>query len=166
MKVRTLLLMLVLLAVVLFVALNWAAVIAPTTLSLLVTTVEAPLGLIMLGMLVLVTGAFALFTGFQQTAILLEARQQARELQAQRKLADQAEASRITELHNLLNATLQKLDQQAQDSRQATNARIDQLEQSLRAALAQETTTLSAYIGELEDRLERGATGAQPLPGR
>ena len=166
MKVRTLLLLLVLLAVVLFVALNWAAVIAPATLSLLVTTVEAPLGLIMLGMLVLVTGAFALFMGFQQTAILLEARQQARELQAQRKLADQAEASRITELHNLLNATLQKMDQQALDSRQATDARIDQLEQNLRAALAQETTTLSAYIGELEDRLERGATGAQPVPGR
>lgn len=166
MKVRTLFLLLLLLAVVLFVALNWAAIIAPTTVSLLVTTLEAPLGLIMLGMLVLVAGAFALFTGFQQTAILLEARQQAKELQAQRKLADQAEASRITELQNMLNATLQKLDQEAHDSRQAICSRIDQLEQNLRAALTQETTTLSAYIGELEDRLERGATGAQPLHGR
>lgn len=166
MKVRTLLLLLVLLAIVLFVALNWPLIIAPATLSLLVTTVEAPLGLIMLGMLVLLTVVFGLFTGFQQTSILLEARQQARELQAQRKLADQAEASRITELQNLLNATLQKLEQQAQDSRQATNARIDLLEQNLRAALSQETSTLSAYIGELEDRLERGMPGMPPLQGR
>lgn len=165
MKIRTLLLLLVLLAIVLFVALNWPVIIAPTTLSLLVTTVQAPLGLVMLGMLVLLTGVFMLFAGFQQTAILLEARQQARELQAQRKLADQAEASRITELQNLLNATLQKLDQQAQESRQATHARIDALEQNLRAALSQETTTLSAYIGELEDRLERGAAGNHPLRG-
>ena len=165
MKLRTLLLLLLLLAMTLFVALNWQAIIAPTTLSLLVTTVEAPLGLIMLGMLILLTGAFVVFAGVHQTAILLEARQQSKELQAQRKLADQAEASRITELHQLLTATLQKMDQQTQENRLATHARIDALEQSLRAALSQETTTLSAYIGELEDRLERGTAGGQPLRG-
>ena len=165
MKLRTLLLLLLLLAITLFVALNWPVIIAPTTLSLLVTTVEAPLGLIMLGMLLLLTGAFVVFAGVHQTAILLEARQQAKELQAQRKLADQAEASRITELHQLLTATLQKMDQQTQENRLATHARIDALEQSLRAALSQETTTLSAYIGELEDRLERGTAGSQPLRG-
>jgi hypothetical protein len=119
----------------------------------------------MLGMLVLLTGAFIVFAGFQQTSILLEARQQAKDLQAQRKLADEAEASRITELHQLLSVTLQKLDQQSQENRLATHARIDALEQSLRAALSQETTTLSAYIGELEDRLERGAAGGPPLRG-
>ena len=165
MKLRTLLLLLLLLAITLFVALNWPVIIAPTTLSLLVTTVEAPLGLIMLGMMLLLTGAFVVFAGVHQTAILLEARQQAKELQAQRKLADQAEASRISELHQLLTATLQKMDQQTQENRLATHARIDALEQNLRAALAQETTTLSAYIGELEDRLERGAAGIQPLRG-
>lgn len=165
MKLRTFLLLLVLLAITLFVALNWPVILAPTTLSLLVATVEAPLGLIMLGMLVLLTVAFVVFAGFHQTSILLEARQQTKELQAQRKLADQAEASRITELHQLLADTLQKLDQQAQENRLATHARIDALEQSLRTALTQETTTLSAYIGELEDRLERGALGGRPLPG-
>jgi uncharacterized integral membrane protein len=165
MKLRTLMLLLVLLAITLFIALNWPVILAPTTLSLLVTTVEAPLGLIMLGMLILLTGVFMVFAGFHQTSILLEARQQAKELQAQRKLADQAEASRITELHQLLTATLQKLDQQAQENRLATHARIDALEQSLRAALSQETTTLSAYIGELEDRLERSAVNNHPLRG-
>jgi uncharacterized integral membrane protein len=167
MKVRTLLLFLVLLAIVLFAALNWTVFTTPATLSLLVATVEAPLGLIMLGLLVLLTGVFAIFAGYQQTSTLLEARQQAKRLEAQRKLADQAEASRITELQNLLNSALQRLEQQSVEGRQATIARLDQLEQNLRAAVSQEGTTLSAYIGELEDRLDRQnpASGVSPQRG-
>lgn len=167
MKVRTLLLLLVLLAIVLFAALNWAVFTTPATLSLLVATVEAPLGVIMLGLLVLLTGVFAIFSGYQQTTTLLEARQQAKRLEAQRKLADQAEASRITELQNLLNSALLRLEQQSVEGRQATTARLDQLEQNLRAAVTQEGTTLSAYIGQLEDRLDRRdqATGVPPQRG-
>jgi uncharacterized integral membrane protein len=167
MKVRTLLLFLVLLAIVLFAALNWTVFTTPATLSLLVATVEAPLGLIMLGLLVVLTGVFAIFAGYQQTSTLLEARQQAKRLEAQRKLADQAEASRITELQNLLNSALQRLEQQSVEGRQATIARLDQLEQNLRAAVSQEGTTLSAYIGELEDRLDRQnpASGVSPQRG-
>ena len=167
MKVRTLLLLLVLLAIVIFTALNWTVITTPTTLSLLVATVEAPLGLIMLGLLLLLTGVFTIFTGYQQTSTLLEARQQTKALEAQRKLADQAEASRITELQNLLNSALLRLEQQSVESRQATAARLDRLEQDLRAAVAQEGTTLSAYIGQLEDRLDRHnqASGVPPLRG-
>ena len=167
MKVRTLLLLLVLLAIVLFAALNWAVFTTPATLSLLVATVEAPLGVIMLGLLVLLTGVFAIFSGYQQTTTLLEARQQAKRLEAQRKLADQAEASRITELQNLLNSALLRLEQQSVEGRQATTARLDQLEHNLRAAVTQEGTTLSAYIGQLEDRLDRRdqAAGVPPQRG-
>ena len=167
MKVRTVLLLLVLLAIVIFTALNWTIITTPATLSLLVATVEAPLGLIMLGMLVLLTGVFAIFAGYHQTSTLLDARQQTRALEAQRKLADQAEASRITELQNLLNSALLRLEQQSVESRQATAARLDRLEQDLRAAVAQEGTTLSAYIGQLEDRLDRNnqASGVPPLHG-
>ena len=167
MKIRTLLLLLVLLAIVLFTALNWAVITTPTTLSLLVATVEAPLGLIMLGLLILLTGVFAIFAGYQQTSMLLEARQQTKALEAQRKLADQSEASRITELQNLLNSALIRLEQQSVESRQATSARLDQLEQNLRAAVNQEGTTLSAYIGQLEDRLDRHnqVTSGPPLRG-
>ncbi|RYF33188.1 MAG: hypothetical protein EOO21_06025 [Comamonadaceae bacterium] len=70
MKVRTLLLILVLLAIVLFTALNWTVFTTPSTLSLLVATVEAPLGVIMLGLLVLLTGLFMIFAGYLQTSTL------------------------------------------------------------------------------------------------
>ncbi len=167
MKLRTVLLTLVLLAIVLFAALNWTVFTAPATLSLLVATVEAPLGVIMLGLLVLLTGVFMIFAGYLQTSTLLEARQQTRALEAQRKLADQAEGSRITELQNLLNSALLKLEQQSVEGRQLNGARIDLLEQNLRSAIVQEGTTLSAYIGQLEDKLDRReqASGLPPLRG-
>lgn len=167
MKARTVLLLLVLLAIVLFAALNWTEFTRPTRLSLLVADIEAPLGVIMLGLLVLLTGVFMIFAGYHQTSTLLEARQQTKALEAQRKLADQAEASRITELQNLLNSALLRLEQQSVESRQATNARLDQLEQNLRGAVSQEGTTLSAYIGQLEDRLDRQnqAAGVSHLRG-
>jgi uncharacterized integral membrane protein len=167
MKFRTLLLLLVLLAIVLFAALNWTVFTTPATLSLLVATVEAPLGVIMLGLLVLLTVLFIIFAGYMQTSTLLDARQQTKALEAQRKLADEAEASRITEMQNLLNSALLRLEQQVVESRQATNSRLDRLEQDLRSAVTQEGTTLSAYIGELEDRLDRHnqSTGAPPLRG-
>jgi uncharacterized integral membrane protein len=167
MKARTLLLLLVLFAIALFAALNWTVFTTPASLSLLVATVEAPLGVIMLGLLVLLTVVFTFFAGYMQTSTLLEARQQAKALEAQRKLADQAEASRITEMQNLLNSTLLRVEQQVVESRQATNTRMDRLEQELRAALTQEGTTLSAYIGQLEDRLDRHnqASGVPPTRG-
>ena len=167
MKVRTLLLLLVLLAIVLFAALNWTVFTTPATLSLLVATIEAPLGVIMLGLLVLLTLVFSIFAGYMQTSTLLDARQQTKALEAQRKLADQAEASRITEMQNLLNSALLRLEQQMAESRQASSARLDRLEQDLRAAVTQEGTTLSAYIGQLEDRLDREqqSRGVPPLRG-
>jgi uncharacterized integral membrane protein len=167
MKARTLLLLLVLFAIVLFAALNWTVFTTPASLSLLVATVEAPLGVIMLGLLVLLTVLFIVFAGYMQTSTLLEARQQTKALEAQRKLADQAEASRITEMQNLLNSALLRLEQQVVESRQATNTRMDRLEQELRAAVTQEGTTLSAYIGQLEDRLDRQnqASGVPPMRG-
>ena len=166
MKARTLLLLLVLLAIVLFAALNWTVFTTPATLSLLVATIEAPLGVIMLGLLALLTMLFIVFAGYMQTTTLLEGRQQAKALEAQRKLADQAEASRITEMQNLLNGSLQRLEQQMAESRQATSTRLDRLEQDLRAAVSQEGTTLSAYIGQLEDRLDRHNQASAPPPLR
>jgi uncharacterized integral membrane protein len=167
MKARTLLLLLVLFAIVLFAALNWTVFTTPATLSLLVATIEAPLGVIMLGLLVLLTMLFMLFAAYIQTSMLLEARQQAKALEAQRKLADQAEASRITEMQNSLNSALLRLEQQVVEVRQATSTRLDRLEQDLRAAVTQEGTTLSASIGQLEDRLDRHnqASGVPPLRG-
>ena len=124
--VRALVFVVVLAVVALFALANWGAFTALTPLSLGVTTVQAPLGLIMLGLVVFVCVLFTAWMITMQAAALLEARRQTKALQAQRDLADRAEASRFTELRADLMA---RLDEMA-------NAN-------------------AAYFGQLEDRLER-----------
>ncbi|MFQ6759221.1 MAG: LapA family protein [Deltaproteobacteria bacterium] len=156
MKVRTLFLLLTVAAIAVFTALNWSAFMAPATLSLGVANVQAPLGLVMLGLVAFLAALFLVFVVYLQTSVLLEARRHARELQANRELADQAEASRFTELRGFLEAELKREAGLNAESRAIVLARLDQLDRDLRSAVEQSGNTLAAYIGELEDRLERG----------
>ncbi|HJY78056.1 MAG TPA: LapA family protein [Burkholderiales bacterium] len=110
MRIRTLIVVFLFLLVVLFAALNWAAFTAPTELWLGVATVRAPLGLILLAMIVFLAAVFLGYVVYLQTSFLMEARRNARELQAQRGLADQAEASRFTELRGHLDARLTEIE--------------------------------------------------------
>jgi len=54
--------------------LNWFTIIALTTLNLTVAEVNAPLGLLMLGILALLTAVFLTFIVYLQTSVLFEAR--------------------------------------------------------------------------------------------
>jgi hypothetical protein len=110
MPLRTVVILVVLALVALFTALNWSAFIAPTTLSLGFAKVQAPLGLIMLALLAILTTLFLLYLVYLQTTVLLETRRHAKELQAQRELADQAEASRFTELRSHLDTRLTEIE--------------------------------------------------------
>ena len=156
MKTRTLFLILVLVAIGGFSALNWNAFLTPTSLNLGLAEVQAPLGLIMLGALVMVAAVFMVYILYLQTTVLLDTRQHTKELQSNRKLADQAEASRFTELRGFLEAELKRQLAQDAESRAAVVARIDQLERDLRTAVEQSGNSLAASLGELEDRLDRG----------
>ena len=135
MKAPTVLLLVVLAGIVLFAAVNWGVITAPTTVSLFVTDVQAPLGLIMLGLTVLVTVLFLIFLAYLQTSVLLEARRHSRELRAQRELADQAEASRFTDLRGFLETELRKLGGQVTESKAGVTGRLDQAEQNLRSII-------------------------------
>jgi hypothetical protein len=85
------------------------------------------------------------FVAYLQACKHLAARRHGRKLQASRDLADQAEASRFTELRGFLNTEL---------------AMQTRLNADLRSAIEQAGNTLSAYIGELEDRLGKSGIGA------
>jgi hypothetical protein len=135
MKTPSILLIAILAVVFIFAAANWGVITAPTSVSLLVTDVHAPLGLILVSITLLLTALFLIYVVYLQTSVLLDARRHARELATQRELADKAEASRFTDLRNHLDGEMQKL--------------ADKVEQS--------GNSLAAYIGELEDRLESGA---------
>jgi len=157
MRIRSMLLLLVAVLVAAFSALNWSVFMTPTALSLGVTTVQAPLGLIMLGVLVFLSAFFLVFVVYMQSSVLLDTRRYTKEMQASRSLAAQAEASRLTELREFLDLQLKQQDSRDAASQAAMLARIDTLDRDLRLQLEQSEKSLSAYIGELEDRLATGS---------
>jgi uncharacterized protein YlxW (UPF0749 family) len=130
---RVLVLCLLVAFTVVFALLNWTAFAAPTTLSLGFTSVQAPLGLIMLVLLGAVCIAFTAWAISLQGHALMDARRLTKDLQTQRDLADKAEASRFTELRAHLDAALAEQ----------------------RRTVEQQANSLAASLAELEDRLER-----------
>jgi uncharacterized integral membrane protein len=155
MRIRTIILLIALCAIALFAALNWSAFTAPTTLSLGVTDFQAPLGLVMLIAIAVLTGLFLVFIITLQTSVLLETRRQTRELQTSRTLAEQAETSRYNELRLYLDGELQKFAARDDASAAAMTACLDRMERDLRSAIEESGNTLAAYIGELDDRIGR-----------
>ena len=89
----------------------------------------------------------------------MENRRNARELQAQRELADQAEASRFSQLRSFLERELGRLGEKTEESKVVVLAKLEALERELRSVVEQSGNTLAAYIGEIEDRLERAPGG-------
>jgi len=155
MKLRAIVLLVLFVLLVAFTLANWGAITAPTQISILIARVEAPLGLIMLLFLVGVVGVFLFLMVFQQAGVILETRRYAKELAAQRMLADQAEASRFTELRKHLDARLDRLDEGGGSPDETLVERIDRLEAALREHIDHAGNTLAAYIAEVDDRVER-----------
>jgi hypothetical protein len=154
MYLRTLLIFVVLGLVAVFSALNWSAFIAPTVLSLGFTTVEAPLGLILLAIVGLLTLLFLVYVTYLQSTVLFETRRHSRELQAQRELAEQAEASRFNQLRAFIETELEKVAGEIEQSKSLLLTRLDQIERAFRTGLEQTGNSLAASIGELEDRFD------------
>jgi len=156
MKLRTLSLLLTLLLIAAFTLLNWPVIMAPTPLSLGVVDIQAPLGLLMLGLMVAMLSVFLVYVLYLQTTVMFDARAHAKELQSNRKLADQAEASRFTELRTFLDTEFKRQSAADCEVKAALVARIDQLERELRLAVEQSGNSLAASIGEMDDRQRAG----------
>jgi len=138
-----------------FVTLNWTEFIAPGTLSVGLGTVQAPLGLVMLGMLVLVTGLFVVYVLYLHAADLLRTRRLLKDMEAQRKLLEQTETSRFTELRAFM---VEQFDLQRQRDAQtlaAIQTKSSQDTQADRTWMEEAINGLSAQLGQLEDRLDR-----------
>jgi uncharacterized protein YicC (UPF0701 family) len=107
----------------------------------------------MLGVLIFMVAYCLVYVLYLQSNVLMDMRRNAKELQTHRELADKAEASRFTELRNFLEAGMKQRAEQDKAAQQALMARLDTMENTLRSSVEQSGNALSAYIGELEDRL-------------
>ncbi len=155
MRARTLILIFGIMLVAGFAALNVDEFTRPSLLSLGFTTITVPLGMVMLLLLVAVMLVFLATTLYIQSANLLETRQYARDLNVQRELADKAEASRFTELRRYLEAQTHAALQRETANVTAMNERMVQLQAALMRRMEVSDNTTAAYMGQLEDRLER-----------
>lgn len=144
MNVRSLLIVLLLVLLAVFSVVNWQAFNTPTELSVLFARVEAPLGLLMLGFTAVLTAVFLAYVVFVQMNALSANRKHAEELRRQRELADQAEASRFTELR-------QYLEQEIAGLREAQTASEGRLREEINTA----ANSLAAAVGEVDDRMAR-----------
>lgn len=162
MQIRTLLFVIILGMIAALAALNWQTLNMPTDIWLGIASVQAPLGLVMLGLTVLLSAFFlALFIQLQSHS-LMESRRHTKELQLQRERADQAEASRYTELRQFVELEMRANEQHNLELRGALIDRMEHLNTGIVTSIEQSSNTIAAHIGELEDRLERGSNGAIP----
>ena len=156
MRIRTIFLILAIVLVAGFAALNVEEFTRTSVLSLGFTTVQVSLGLVMLALVVATLLVFLATTLYIQSTHLIETRNNARELHTQRELADKAEASRFTELRTHMETQATASQQREAATAQASDERLAQALSALLARLDVSDNTTAAYMGQLEDRLDRG----------
>ena len=166
MRFRSIFLVIVLLMLAAFVALNVDEFTRISPLNLGFTTLQVSLGLVMLALLVVLLLIFLGSTLYLQSRHVLEARTHTRELTAQRELADKAEASRFTELRGYLEAQVLAEQQRETALGVVLADRFSQQQQVLLARMEQIDSSLAARLGQFEDRLtqQRAAAPATSLP--
>lgn len=154
MRSRAVILIVAILLIAGFAALNWAEIIRPSQVWFGPFLMDAPLGAILLGLLALAVVIFAVSAGALRTQSLVESRQHFKTLEAQRDLADRAEASRFTDLRQHLDAKLNELRERDAIAATEFEKSVVQSQRELRTQLEQVNRTIAARLTELEHRLD------------
>jgi hypothetical protein len=154
MRARTVLLVLAILLMAGFAAQNWAEFTRPSMLTFGVVERTAPLGVVLLVVLAAVTLAFVATAAAMHTRSLTETRHHARALNAQRELAEKAEASRFTDLRQVLDSHLREVRQRESIQHSEMERVLSRQHRELRDHLEQVAHALTARITEMEQRLD------------
>ncbi len=155
MKLRTFTIALALALIAVFAWLNWSVFTALSPVSLGVVQIQAPLGLIMLVATAVLCALFLVYIAVEQGRSIVQGRRHLREVQALREQVDQAEASRLNALREAVAQGQRQFEAQLATTTRDTQERLAQLERRLLERIDESTRTLSAYIGEVEDKLDR-----------
>ncbi|HSV34398.1 MAG TPA: hypothetical protein VLI46_02515 [Ramlibacter sp.] len=150
MRGRFVLLVIAILLVAGFAALNWAEFTRPTSLNFGMFMMDGALGAILLAILAVALLAFLASSVSMRSRMMTTENRYTRDLQVQRDLADKAEASRFTELR-------QYLDSHFRDSRQREGLAASEFEKSmlqsqreLRAQIEHMNHLIATRLGDLE----------------
>ena len=160
MRARTVFLIITIALLVGFAMLNVDEFTRTSTINLGMTTMQVPLGLVMLVVALAILVIFLVTTLYMHSASLMETRRYSKELNAQRDLADKAEASRFTELRKFIESQHESSLKREAAAAAATSERMVQLQTALMHRLDQSDNTTAAYIGQMQDSMARRSVTA------
>jgi hypothetical protein len=154
MRTRSIVLVVAILLVAGFAALNWSEMVRPSPLLFGPVVMDAPLGAILLGLLAITLVLFLASTAAMRTQSLMDYRHQQKTLDEQRALADRAEASRFNELRSHIDEHLRAVgERDAMASAEFDKAMLAN-RREMQQAIEQINRTISARLNELEHRIE------------
>jgi hypothetical protein len=153
MRARLVFIILAALVVGAIAALNWPEVTRTSHLNFGVVMADAPLGAILFGAFLLTLVVFFVSTAIMESRNLLHWNRHSRELQAQRDLAERAEASRFTDLRQHIDTTLRESRQRDAIAGTEFEKSMLQSHRELRTNLENMNRSLMARLSELEARL-------------
>lgn len=114
-KLRTFVFIFVLFLVILFAAVNWPLFMEPSVMNVVIGTVVAPLGLVMLAVVGGLSVLYLLLLGKIETSALVGNRRTSKELEDARRLALSAEESRLTEMRQEIQERLSRIEDRVND---------------------------------------------------
>jgi hypothetical protein len=168
---RTAVLVVAILLVAGFAALNWGEMVRTAPLSFGVFVMDASLGLILLGVLAVTLVLFLASTAAMRTQSLMDYRQHQKTLEAQRELADRAEASRFIDLRQHLDTHLRNMGERDTFAAAEFEKALQANQREMRTQMEQVNRAISARLNELEHRRESrfermglGGAAARPDP--
>jgi DNA anti-recombination protein RmuC len=154
MRARLIFVIVAVLLVATFASLNWSEFVRPAPLSFgLGTITNAPLGLIMLTLLGITLLAWIISSAATHSQRVREANRYAHELQAQRDLAEKAEASRFTDLREQLDSHLRENRERGAIVASDFEKSVVLSQRELRMQLDQMNRSLESRLSELEGRI-------------
>jgi hypothetical protein len=143
-----------------FAIANWSLLTASASLNFLIFHVEGPLGLILFVALLGFAALFAIYALSLRAGTLLETRRQLKELEAQRQIADSAEASRLAALTEQVRREFESVRAELAQTRADAKLRTDESEQRIIRHVDDVSNAIFANIGQLDDKVSRnGAVG-------
>ncbi len=163
MRARLIFIVVALLMVGGFAALNWSEFTRTVPLSFGVLITDASVGLVMLAAFGLTLLVLLFSSAMHESRYMIESHRHSKALEAQRNLADKAEASRFTDLRQHLDMHLRENRQREAIAATEFEKAMVQSQRELRNQLEQMSRNIAGRLGELEGRLEARFDRTSPV---
>lgn len=157
-KFRTLGILLVLVLMAVFLIINWTTLSQVTTVNLVYTEIQAPLGILVVCGFSAIIVLLGIYTIWQQASVLIELRSAYKEARRAHQLAEEADKSRVTEATKEMKTRFEHLEAvltgRSDESMQLMRERLDALEKKLAETAADNRTARETAKAEIFSELK------------